>query len=70
MAAINPPQNCNVCDQELKSGATFFDAAIPCYPYFGLWGWVCEGCAREYNIRTGPGRGQEYNSKTNEKVRG
>lgn len=70
MAAINPPQNCDVCDQELKSGATYFDAAIPCPPYFGLWGWVCADCACLYDIKAGTGRGQEYDSKTNEKVRG
>lgn len=70
MKAINPPKDCDICDQDLKSGKVYYDAAIPCYPFFGLWGWVCEGCAAQYGIRTGTGLGQEYDSKTNEKVRG
>ena len=70
MSAVNPPQDCGICGEDLKSGPTFFDAAIPTYPYFGLWAWACSRCAEEHHVRVGTGCGQEYDSKTNEKLRG
>ena len=70
MTKASPPQLCDVCEGVLKSGATYFDAAIPGHPYYGLWAWACSGCADIQGVKTGTGKGQEYDSKTDEKVRG
>jgi hypothetical protein len=70
MVKAYPPTRCDVCGQDLKSGETYFDASIPGPPYHGRWGWACSDCAETRTILTGPGVGQEYDSETDEKIRG
>ena len=67
-AYIDEDQTCDVCKGPLKSGLTFSDAAVPAAG--GSWAWLCQTCANTNGVRYGTGLGQQYDSKTNIKVKG
>ena len=64
--ALNPPKQCDICRKDLKSGAAFYDGRI----MRGTWAWMCQECWQWYGTGLGTGFGQEYDSVTNEKLRG
>lgn len=65
-ACVDKDAECNICHESLFQFATFYDGATS----MGPWAWMCLKCW-QYNGRgIGTGVGQEYNSKTLEKIRG
>lgn len=65
VVAVNPPEKCNICGGSLKAASEFYDCKTP----RGPWAWMCEKCFHTFHCKVGIGLGQEYNSKTNEKIR-
>lgn len=57
---------CNVCEQELRQYDTFYDARLK----RGPWALMCRACWQRHGLGVGLGVGQEYDSKTLEKIRG
>lgn len=64
-AMVEVGQKCDVCQQSLKSGITFYDSSTA-----NGWAWLCRLCFSVHGRGLGTGIGQEYDSKTNEKLRG
>jgi len=62
---LAPLGNCDNCGAVLENTKTFYDACIG-----RRWGLFCPDCFRYYNGKLGTGLGQEYNTKTREKLRG
>lgn len=64
-------KKCGYCGGELKKYERFYDAKIM-HPRAGrvIWCWLCQSCFERSAIGLGDGIGQEYNSKTDEKLRG
>jgi len=61
------PNDCQICYQPLRSGLSFFD----CKTVLGPWAWMCQACFDEgQGCGLGTGVGQEYDSKTDVKIRG
>lgn len=60
------PESCDLCYKELRRSPHFYDAKT----HTGSWAWLCRACFLMYAYGIGVGVGQEYDSETNEKVRG
>jgi hypothetical protein len=60
------PNLCDICRGTLRTGSSFFDGKT----VTGPWAWMCSVCFGRHGIGIGTGRGQKYNSKTNEKEAG
>lgn len=62
---LSPLCYCDNCGRDLNSTRKFYDANIK-----GHWGCFCSDCFVILNGKLGTGLGQEYNTKTREKLRG
>jgi len=60
------PARCDICAADLQSTGTFFDARTK----QGPWGLLCPACFENEGVGIGPGRAQEYDSKTRIKLHG
>lgn len=66
-AIVEQGAECQACGGALRHYKTFFDARLRT----GQWAWVCKACKSQHGWGgTGVGVAQEYDSKTDEKVRG
>lgn len=65
-AMVAEGAKCEVCQGSLFQGKVFYDAKT----HSGQWGWLCRTCFLAYCKGVGVGLGQEYDSKTKEKLRG
>lgn len=57
---------CQVCKGDLREYDTFYDSNSDS----GHWAWMCRECWQFSGLGLGTGLGQEYDSKTNIKLRG
>ena len=58
---------CQLCQVDLRQFDTFYDGRVRGET---SWVWMCRECWRDYGAGLGTGIGQEYDSKTDEKLRG
>jgi hypothetical protein len=65
IAYVEADKACDICNQPLRSSPTFYDASTA-----RGWCWLCLFCFHRYGRGLGTGVGQEYDSQTNEKLRG
>lgn len=66
IAYVSNDQECDICHGNLKAGTMFYDGRTT----FGPWAWMCVKCFHVHGSGVGLGLGQEYDSTTNEKIRG
>lgn len=66
MKAHPSTSNCQFCKNDLRKYDTFYDGNTNS----GHWTWMCRECWKFNGLGIGIGIGQEYDSKTNEKLRG
>jgi hypothetical protein len=67
IAYVDDNAECQVCNGSLFAYDTFYDGSTrPA----GQWAWMCRACWQGYGRGVGLGVGQEYDSKTREKIRG
>lgn len=64
--AVNPPEECDLCSGNLKQDPTFYDGSVK----GGSWAWMCKHCFLTHGSGLGIGRGQEFDSATDEKTNG
>jgi hypothetical protein len=57
---------CEFCKGDLKRNAVYYDGATNS----GHWTWMCRDCWEFNGVGLGTGMGQEYDSETNNKLRG
>jgi hypothetical protein len=57
---------CEFCKGNLKRNAVYYDGATNS----GHWAWMCRDCWEFNGVGLGTGLGQEYDSETNNKLRG
>lgn len=62
---IDEQSKCDICRQPLLRFSRFFDASTA-----RGWGWLCVQCFYAHGRGLGTGVGQEYDSKTMEKLNG
>ncbi len=60
------PDLCDICRGTLRTGESFYDGRV----FMGSWAWMCSVCFDEHGVGVGPGRGQQYDSLSNEKEAG
>lgn len=61
------PENCDLCKDTLRRFDTFYDGRLQGR---SQWAWLCAECWQQYGAGLGTGTGQEYDSTSNEKIRG
>jgi len=67
MVKANPStKQCDLCKGDLRKYDTFYDGRT----FRRSWAWMCRECWQLEGVGVGLGLGQEYDSKTNEKLRG
>lgn len=61
------PANCDLCKEDLRRFKEFYDARI-----IGstTWAIMCPKCFNNLGVGLGTGLGQQYDSKTLEKING
>lgn len=65
MKAYPSTDKCQLCECDLRKFDTFYDGKTS----IGPWAWMCKRCYQLNGRGLGTGLGQEYCSKTNEKLR-
>lgn len=58
------PDKCNFCGDKLTT--TFTDGQT----VYGSWAIMCPNCHNRYGVGVGLGKGQTYDVKTGEKIKG
>lgn len=66
MKAYPSTNECQLCKGNLRQFSTFYDGKV----FGSSWAWVCADCWSHVGGGLGTGLGQEYDSKTDEKLRG
>ena len=67
MKAIPSVDNCQLCGQDLRAYASYFDSK---QRGSTQWAWMCFKCWLEYGASLGTGKAQKYDSVTDEKLGG
>ena len=65
-ALVDVDKECENCGRGLLDFARFYDAKTR----YGPWAWLCAECFARLGCTLGTGHGQEYDSRTKEKIRG
>jgi len=65
-ASVADDAECDLCHRSLLRFPAFYDGATA----RGPWAWMCQRCFRQFGLGLGPGRGQEYDSTTKNKLNG
>lgn len=60
------PEKCDICARPLRKYSSYIDGRTS----RGPWAWMCAECFQYMGTGLGTGRGQEYDSQTNNKLRG
>ena len=61
------PERCDICEGKLRDKNVFYDGRLRGRLQ---WAWLCKDCFAEFGFGLGTGKGQEYDSKTDMKLRG